>query len=97
MSDDKEYEDLEALLKAPGWLRYVNAIQKEWTGRYDDYVGAAVSGEKDALTELLKLSAARKAVLAAIRYPDERLRQLSEAARARTLDALPPLSRRGTL
>lgn len=97
MSDDREKEDLDALTKAPGWLRFVNEMRSQWVGRYDDYVTAAVNGNKDAVTELLKLTAARTAVMAALRYPEERLRQLEDAAKSRTLDLQPPLSRRGTL
>lgn len=98
MSDDKEREDLDALTKAPGWLRYQNEMRRQWEGRFDEYVSAAVLNRNaDALTELLKLSAARTAVMAAIRYPEERIRQLDEMARQRTLDMHQPLSRRGTL
>lgn len=97
MAEDKEREDLDALLKAPGWLRFVNEMQKQWTGRYDDYVAKAINGERDALQELLKLTAARTAVLAAIKYPQERLRQIDDAASARTLEMAIPLSRRGGL
>ena len=87
MSDDKEREDLEALTRAPGWLRYVNAVQKEYTGRFDDYVTAAVSGKADALQELMKLTAARTAVLASIRYPQERIAQIDAAAKNRVAES----------
>lgn len=97
MSDDKEREDLESLLQHPGWLRFKNALNQEWMGRYDTYVDAAVNGQRDALTELLKLSAARTAVMAATRYPETRIGQLDAAAKARALDSSPPLTRRGSL
>ena len=84
MSDDKEREDLDALMKAPGWLRLKNAVEKEWVGRFDDYVTAAVSGQRDAVQELVKLTAAKSAVLAALQYPQERIRQIDAAVKERT-------------
>jgi hypothetical protein len=97
MSNTQEYEDLDALLKAPGWLRVVHAIKEEWVGKFDQYVTAAVNGNKDAMTELMKLTAARTAVLAALQYPEQRLRQLDAAAATREAEVRIPLSRRGTL
>ena len=86
MSDDKELEDLDALTKAPGWLRFKNAVTQEWTGKYDDYVTMALTGRGDALNELIRLASGRKAVLAALSYPETRIRQLQEAGRQRTLE-----------
>jgi hypothetical protein len=98
MSDEREYEDLESLLKAPGWLRFANAVKKEWEGgKFDNFIGAAVLGQKDAMTELVKLAAGREAVLAVLQYPEQRLRQLDAAARHRELETQVPLSRRGVL
>lgn len=88
MSDDKELEDLDALTKAPGWLRYRNALMQEWTGKYDDYVTLALNGKGDALNELIRLAAGRTAVLAALSYPETRIRQLQEAGKQRTLETV---------
>jgi len=95
VSDDKEREDLEALLQSPGWLRYRNAMQKEYVGRFEDYVTAAITGKGEALTELLKLSAARTAVLSALRYPDERIRQLLDAEKSRVMEQARTFARGG--
>lgn len=88
MSDDKEREDLDALTRAPGWLRFRNALLKEWeSGRFDDYVQAAVLGSRDVTQEMVKLASARAAILAALKYPEERIRQLDTAAKERTLES----------
>lgn len=99
MSDDREYEDLEALLKAPGWLRYKHALEKQWRDEYDAYVNKAAADADDAMamSKLRQIIAARKAILAALEYPAERLRSIEAAAKTRALDTTIPLSRRGSL
>lgn len=99
MSDDKEYEDLEALLKAPGWLRFYNAMTKQWREEYDMHVNKAANVTDDALalSQLRQVVAAKKAVLAAIEYPKERLRQIDQAAASRVKDVAVPWGRRGAL
>ena len=99
MSDDREREDLEALLKAPGWLRFVNAQRKTWEEEFSKFVRQATNDTNDAaaLTKLRQVIVARDAVLAALTYPDERLRGLTDMEHARVLSTNVPLSRRGSL
>lgn len=99
MSDDREYEDLEALTKAPGWLRFKLAQEKHWEAEFGNFVRIAVNDPNDAgaLMKLRQIVTAKDAVLGALKYPDERMRQLKEAADHRTLEQFGSLSRRGTL
>lgn len=99
MSDDREYEDLEALTKAPGWLRFKLAQEKHWEAEFGNFVRIAVGDSNDAaaLLKLRQVIVAKDAVLKALTYPDERMRQLQGAADNRTLEQFGSLSRRGTL
>lgn len=99
MSDDREREDLEALTKAPGWLRFKLAQEKHWEAEFANFVRIAVGDSSDAvaLMKLRQVIVAKDAVLKALTYPEERLRQLQDAAVTYALQQHGSLSRRGTL
>ena len=105
MSDSREREDLEALLSAPGWLRYKEYVKRmlgpEGYGRIVfDTLESALDGGKDDKTTIIEALAAHKATKlanSALSWPEERVNSLRMHETARTQAAQPSLSRRGVL
>lgn len=94
-----EYEDLDALLKAPGWLRLAHHARTMWEGEIARLLEVAVS-DRDALIAASKMQqviAAKKAVEGLVGWPKERLAELARAQQSRDLAQETPLSRRGSL
>ena len=75
----REQDDLENLVKSPGWLRFCEAQGEEWSHQIDRYIAAAANDNNDvaALNKLRQVIAAKQAVLRALTWPTERLRQLT--------------------
>lgn len=94
-----EQEDLDALLKAPGWLRFANHAEQEWTQRIEQLMGTAVNDTDDklALDKMRQVIAAKKAIVQLMRWPHDRLAELGRAADSRAKETAEPLSRRGPL
>jgi hypothetical protein len=94
-----EYEDLDALLKAPGWLRFAQHAKAMFGDEITRLLRAAVN-DRDALIAASKMQqviAAKDAVETLVQWPKERLAELDRATQTRKLDDTVPLSRRGTL
>lgn len=99
MSQPNEYEDLEALLQSPGWLRFARHAEQEWQEQFSEKVRAAVGDTNDlqALAKLRQVTVAQQAVLTILRWPKERLSQIEQARVTRARGETTPLSRRGSL
>lgn len=102
MSDDKEREDYDALLKAPGWLRLLNMARQAYGGdgygrKVKEAIAEARAKQADVEVAVEKVDAASDAVNWIVSYPQNRLRQLTDAAAARHLETHPPVTRRGSL
>lgn len=92
-----EQDDLENLLKSPGWLRLHAYVKETWGEQITQYVTQATSDSDDimALNKLRQVVAAKNAVERLLAWPAERLRHLGdETARSQ---APVSLSRRGGL
>ena len=92
-----EYDDLEDLLRHPGWLRLKARMETYWEKDFADRVREAVGLTEDtrALDKLRQVVVAQDAVRTALKWPEERLRQLRDQKAAN--DPRLNLSRRGTL
>jgi len=76
MSDEKE--DLENLVKSPGWLRFEAAQRDYWQKALSTEIGAVAADRDDtlALQKIRQIIAAQRAVEAALAYPKERINRL---------------------
>jgi hypothetical protein len=97
MSDEKE--DLSALLRSTGWLRFARHIEKEWTDKFGAHVAAAVGDSDDAvaLQKLRQITVAKREIERAMRWPKDRIAELDRSAANQELEHSQPLSRRGHL
>jgi hypothetical protein len=97
MSDRNEAEDLDDLLRHPGWHRLRDHFRGYWTEQIEQQLAQAVNDTDDALAagKMRQVIAAKRAVAALLEWPDDRLRQLATAAKAR--EPLVTDSRRGRL
>jgi len=92
-----EHEDLENLLKSPGWLRLGEYVRQTWGDQLSQYVTQATGDADDtmALNKLRQVVAAKNAVERLLAWPAERLRHLGDTvARERQPETF---SRRGGL
>jgi hypothetical protein len=94
-----ELEDLDALLKAPGWLRFCHHAEHEWSGRIEQLMATAVNDTDDklALDKMRQVIAAKQAIVQLMRWPHDRLAELGRVAENHHKESHVPLSRRGTL
>lgn len=92
-----EQDDLENLLKSPGWLRLKENVTQTWGEQLAQYVTQATTEADDvmALNKLRQVVAAKTAVERLLAWPAERLRHLADGVE-RIVDR-PGLSRRGGL
>ena len=92
-----EHDDLENLLKSPGWLRLGEQARTTWTEQMAHYVTQATGDADDtmALNKLRQVVAAKTAVERLLAWPAERLRHLADITAQER--AAPTLSRRGGL
>lgn len=76
MSDEKD--DLESLLKSPGWLRFRDAQVSQWQDQITDAMASAANDRDDlmALHKIRQVLAAQRAILTALSWPSERLQRL---------------------
>ena len=93
MSDEKD--DLENLVKSPGWLRFKEQQETYWR---DTLLGAIASAANDSneavsIGKIRQIVAAQQAVQRCVAWPQERMRHLSEQDAAER--AVPSLSRGG--
>lgn len=96
MTDEKQ--DLDNLLKHPGWQLAVKHAQAEIEGRLNNALQNAANGTDDALAISLvrQCVAVRQAITAFVEWPESRLKVLQAAATERDVRGH-QLSRRGTL
>jgi hypothetical protein len=76
-----EVSDLDNLLKSPGWQRFEAAQDTYWRDTLAPHL-RSVSDDTDDLRSLQKIRqvlAAHNAVLQALAWPRERLRQIQQA------------------
>lgn len=97
MSPRNEAEDLDDLLRHPGWALVTTHARRYWGDELENHLAVAVGDTNDtlALAKMRQIIAAKRAVLALIDWPTERLRQLEAGAASRTPRITE--SRRGTL
>lgn len=91
-----EVEDLDALVKSPGFRRLAQWAEKEWADKFSHLVTVAVGDIDDvmALQKLRQLTVAKSAVEQLLKWPAERLNALQRGEQTRNPDLL---SRRGPL
>jgi hypothetical protein len=92
-----EREDLDNLLKSPGWQRVAQWANADLAAKLSTHMEAAAAEMDDvqALSRLRQVMAAKKAVDLVLAYPDARLRELT--AHAAHAERVPVLNRRGGL
>jgi hypothetical protein len=97
MTDEKE--DLEALLRSTGWLRFARHIEQEWGDKFHTHVTAAVGDSDDviALQKLRQITVAKREIEKAMRWPSDRIAELTRSAESQERAHTVPLSRRGHL
>lgn len=93
MSDEKD--DLDNLIKSPGWLRFKEHLEVHWRDTLLTAIASAANDSNDAVSigKIRQIVAAQQAVQRCLAYPAERLRLLSEQDAA--LLAVPSQSRGG--
>ena len=76
-----EKEDLENLLKHPGWLRLKAYATKHWQDEITSHLRAAVNDNNDlaALAKMRQIIVAKDAVERLMAWPDERLANMRAA------------------
>jgi hypothetical protein len=101
MNEPNEREDLESLLKAPGWLRLLQHSRKTWAG--DGYAAKIKLAIKDATERgqnvaeaVQRVDAANDEVNAILSWPKDRVQTLLTQETTRQ-SSLVTLSRRGGL
>lgn len=84
MTDEKA--DLDQLLTSAGWLRFETTQTAFWQGQLSDLLAAAAGDRDDAIAlgRLRQVIAAQRAVLQALAWPRERLKQLTKPAPVET-------------
>ena len=94
-----EAEDLEDLLRHPGWALLMRYVEQEWSTKFEQHVLSAVNDRDDAmaLSKLRQITVAKQAVQTLMQWPSERLRHVQATTTARAQEQTTPLSRRGTL
>lgn len=99
MNQPNEFEDLQALLQSPGWLRFARHAETEWGEKLQDKLTRAVGDTDDAqaLAKLRQVMVAKTAIETLLRWPKERLSQLEQASNTREREQTVTLSRRGSL
>ena len=99
MTHPNEHEDLDALLKSQGWLRFAQHAESEWIAKLEDKLKMAVSDTDDAqaLAKLRQVMVAKDAIQRLLRWPHDRLAQIQQASENRERAEAIPLSRRGRL
>jgi len=92
-------EDLENLLKSPGWFLFVEHATTEWQGNINRQLEVAVNDTDDAMAanKMRQVIAAKKAVDVLLQWPKERLARLvqKDEAQAVTVTGWQDPSRRG--
>lgn len=73
-------EDLDNLLKSPGWHLFVEHATQEWTGNINRQLEVAVNDTNDAMAanKMRQVIAAKKAVDVLLQWPKERLARLQQ-------------------
>jgi hypothetical protein len=94
-----ETEDLDALLRSPGWLRFSRHAEVEWHEKFADKVKSAIGDTDDAaaLAKLRQVTVAKDSIERLLRWPKDRLSELQRTADAHDKETRVPLSRRGSL
>lgn len=98
MSDEREREELEELLKTPGWRRLVDYARRTWAGDgYAQKLKLAINDAKAAGTNVAeaveRVDASNEAINAVLSWPAGRVQALE---RQETRRSLPFLNRRGS-
>lgn len=98
MSDEREREELEELVKMPGWRRLIDHARADWAG--DGYaqklkiaIRDAQASAQDVGEAVQRVDAANEAVNAVLSWPTARLQALT---RQETRRSFPILGRRGS-
>lgn len=75
----EERTSLEELLKSDGWLRFEHVQTEFWQKQLSDLVASAANATDDqvAIGRLRQVIAAQRAVMQALAWPRERVKQLS--------------------
>jgi hypothetical protein len=94
---NQERDDLEQLVRSPGWISFKRYADQRWTNEIDRLMSGAVGDPDDtlALNKMRQVIAAKKAVEQLLAYPEERIKDLAQ----KSADQHAPLtlSRRGGL
>ena len=92
-------EDLDNLLKSPGWQLFVEHATREWQEQINRHLETALNDTDDALAanKMRQMIAAKKAIDVLLQWPKERLARLvqKDEAQAVTVTGWQDPSRRG--
>ena len=82
MTNDQEREDLDALVKSPGWHRIKQWAASDMAAHMAQATEQAANVADDALAlnKLRQVIASKRAVEMALNWPEDRLRQLTSMA-----------------
>lgn len=94
-----EREDLDQLIRSNGWLHFQEYVRREWSVRLEQLLLQAAADREDviALQKIRQVLAAKREVERMVKWPQERLAELTRAEQARDAAQHEPLSRRGSL
>jgi hypothetical protein len=96
--DSGELADYRDLVTSPGWQRFLGYVAASWGAEACiDQIDQALKhvAPEDASATVLQIRAAARQIAALVRYPDERIAQLSGVGRkARPFEALRRISGR---
>ena len=99
MSDEREAEDLDNLVKSPGWQRVLAYAKQEWVTTYPVKIKQAIqqarAARESADAAVQAVDAGNDAVNALMSWPGSRLNALTSFSAA--TDAAKSPSRRGGL
>ena len=93
MSDEKD--DLENLVKSPGWLRFKEQQETYWRDTLLGAIASAANDSNDAVSigKIRQIVAAQQAVLRSLEWPKEQAERLRQKEQA--VAHTPSLSRGG--
>jgi hypothetical protein len=81
VGESHEREDLDALVKSPGWLRLLERARKEWTEGYPAKIKLAIATAQhdrtDVASAVASVDVASDAINALLSWPSDRVRQLT--------------------
>lgn len=91
---DRELEDLQNLIKHPGWLRFIGQVKREIASMLNSQIEAVSNDPNDAIAanKVRQIIASKKSIERLIAWPYERVGKMEKKLLA---DAQPQIMSRG--